>query len=120
MKKSELHQLIREEIGKALNDSKKVREMKTYIPTVESFTLTGFNENKTWKNLNQDDFEGKLENWKSSIVLSYDYIAQNDLYKVLDWIRTDEKTLNSKYPNIKYKINPGNRQGELPFIEINM
>jgi hypothetical protein len=82
--------------------------------------LMEFNENKTWKNLNQDDFEGKLENWKSFIVLSYDYIAQDDLYQVLDWIRTDEKKLNSKYPHIKYKINPGNRRGELPFIEINM
>ena len=63
--------------------------------------------------------EGKLENWKSFILLSYDYIFhKKDLYQVLDWIRTDEKTLNSKYPNIKYKINPGNRYGDLPFIEI--
>ena len=81
--------------------------------------LTGFNENTNWNNLNQDDFEGQLENWKSFIVLSYDYIFhKKDLYQLLDWIRTDEKTLNSKYSNIKYKINPGNRYGDLPFIEI--
>jgi hypothetical protein len=81
--------------------------------------LIGFNENTNWNNLNQDDFEGQLENWKSFIVLSYDYIFhKKDLYQLLDWIRTDEKILNSKYPGIKYKINPGNRYGDLPFIEI--
>lgn len=94
MKKSELKQIIREEVGRVLS------------------------ENKTWDNLNQDDFEGKLENWQSIIVLSYDHIAQNDLYQVLDWIRTDQKTLDSKYPNIKHKINPGSKRGELPYIEL--
>lgn len=82
--------------------------------------LKNVKEQAEMRKLNQDDFEGKLENWKTFIVLSYDYIAQDDLYQVLDWIRTDEKTLNSKYPHIKYKINPGNRRGDLPFIEINI
>ena len=85
--------------------------------------LIKFNEgkkNRIWEELNHLDFEGKLENWETFIVISYDSISgiKLDLFKILDWIRTDEKTLNSKYPYIKHRINPGNRYGELPFIEI--
>ena len=99
MKAQELKKLIREEISKALGEGK---------------------DSEIWKKLNQDDFEGQLENWESFIVISYDSISgiKLDLFKILDWIKTDEETLNSKYPNIKHKINLGNRYGELPFIEI--
>jgi len=72
--------------------------------------------------LHEFDFElsRKINGKKFEIDFPYDYIFhKKDLYQLLDWIRTDEKTLNSKYPNIKYKINPGNRYGDLPFIEIN-
>jgi hypothetical protein len=79
------------------------------------------NENniKVWNNLNQDDFEGDLIRWNDSLILiAYDSIFNNDLFKILDYIKFDEKILKSKYPQIKYKINLGTRSGELPFIEI--
>jgi hypothetical protein len=34
-------------------------------------------------------------------------------------IKEDEKTLNKKYPEVKYEINLGVRNGDLPWIKIN-
>lgn len=76
-----------------------------------------FNENNNWNILNQDDFEGKLEKWKS-IHIHYNHVTLDNLFQVLDSMRIDTETLNTKYPDIKYKINLGNRRGDLPFIEI--
>ena len=71
-----------------------------------------------WNSLKQDDFEGKLENWKSIIVIAYDSIFQDNFFRLLDYMKSDIETLESKYSRIKYKINLGNRSGESPFIEI--
>lgn len=97
-------------------------DLKKYLVENRVTNQSQINENniEIWNNLNPYDFEGKLERWDDSLILiAYDSISNGDLFKILDYIKLDEKTLKSKYPQIKYKINLGIRSGELPFIEIN-
>ncbi len=81
-----------------------------------------FNEDNKikWDSLNQNHFNGILQRWDDSLILiTYDTIySKVDLFEILDCIRRDEKTLQSKYPQIKYKINIGIEYGDVPFIEI--
>jgi hypothetical protein len=95
MKKSELHKLINEEINKVLRES--------------------------WKGIDDAGFFGVLGYINSRYTLTYDSYPSSVMHnttKMLTMIKEDEKLLNKKYPGIKYKINLGVRDGDLPFIEI--
>jgi len=95
MNKTQLRQIIREEISKASRES--------------------------WKGIDDAGFFGVLGYINSRYTLTYDSYPSSVMHnttKMLTMIKEDEKLLNKKYPGIKYKINLGVRDGDLPFIEI--
>ena len=72
--------------------------------------------------LDGDDFYGQLEDWDSYGAIAYDsypFETTHNTFKMLTMIKEDEKTLNKKYPEVKYEINLGVRNGDLPWIQIN-
>ena len=95
MKKSELRQIIREEISKVIKEAN--------------------------QDIDGDGFFGVLGYINSRYTITYDSYPStttHNTFKMLTMIKEDEKLLNKKHPGIKYKINLGMRNGDLPFIEI--
>ena len=95
MKHSELKQIIKEEISKVIKEAN--------------------------QDIDVDDFYGVLFYINSRYIITYDSYPStttHNTFKMLTMIKEDEKTLNKKYPEVKYEINLGMRNGDLPFIEI--
>ena len=100
-----------------LNDKMKKQELRSLIKEEISRVSGEANQD-----IDDTGFFGVLGYINSRYTLTYDsypFSETHNTFKMLTMIKEDEKLLNKKYPGIKYKINLGVRDGDLPFIEIN-